>query len=228
MYCSAPWIPPRRRASGSSAAVTMNTGISDRSRRLPALSSSRTAQPSVPGMRTSRNNASGGSWRTLASASSPSAAVTTRCPACSRLIRTSSRMSGSSSTTRTRAIAGHVIRRRSGHAGEPLLRPRELVHRRERLRTAPGGIARVGAAGAHDLGDERFPDLVLTELRLEPEQLVQDAGDASTASACLEHARHAFLTRDVRLAELVHDAVAMTLEQRHERLHLGEHTALLA
>src|SRR2546423_1202204 len=136
-------------------------------------------------------------------------------------------MSGSSSTTRTRAIAGHVIRRRSRHAGEPLRRMRELVHRRERLRIAPGGVDRMRAADAYDLGDERFPDLVLAELRLEAEQLVQDAGDAPTATARLEHARHAFLARDVRPAELVHDAVAMTFEQRHERLHLGEHTALL-
>src|SRR5436190_23400687 len=128
-------------------------------------------------------------------------------------MRTSSRMSGSTYTTRTRAIAGHVNRRRSRHAGEPLRRACELVHRRKRLRTAPGGGDRVRAPDAHDLGDERFPDLVLAELRLESEEFVQDAGDASTATARLQHARHAFLARDVRPAELVHDAVAMTFEQ---------------
>ena len=69
------------------------------------------------------------------------------------------------------------------------------------------------AADTHDLGDERFPDLVLAEFRFEAEQLVQDAGDAPAATTSLEHARHAFLTRDVHSAELVHDAVAMTLEQ---------------
>src|SRR2546429_7632695 len=113
------------------------------------------------------------------------------------------------------------------HGGEPLRRARKLLDRRERLGIAPSGVDRVRAAEAHDLGDERFPDLVLAELRLESEELVQDAGDASTATARLEHARHALLARDVRPAELVHDAVAMTFEERHERLHLGEHTALL-
>src|SRR5215216_8207031 len=101
----------------------------------------------------------------------------------------------------------------SRHAGEPLRRTCELVHRREEVGAAPGGVDCVRAADAHDLGDERFPDLVLTELRFETEQLVQDAGDATAATACLEHPCHAFLTGDVHSAELVHDAVAVTLEQ---------------
>src|SRR5215218_9060379 len=100
----------------------------------------------------------------------------------------------------------------SRHAGEPLRRTCELVHRREGVGAPPGGVDCMRAADAHDLGDEGFPDLVLTELRFETEQLVQDAGDAPAATTCLEHARHAFLTGDVRSAELVHDAVAMALE----------------
>src|SRR2546426_3649207 len=196
----------------------MNTGISERSRRLPALSSSSTVQPSTPGIRTSRNIASGVSSRTRASASAPSAAVRTRCPACSRLIRTSSRMSGSSSTTKTKAIAANVRPGCSRHALEPLLRSRELGERGQRLGAAPGGVDRTRAARTLDSGDEGFPDLVLPELRLESEQLVQNAGDAAIATARLQHARHALLSGDVEAPELVHHAVAVPFEQGHERL----------
>ena len=45
--------------------------------------------------------------------------------------------------------------------------------------------------------------------------------------AGVEDAGHARLTGDVLAPELVHHAVAVALEQRHERLHVGEGAALL-
>src|SRR5262245_10927429 len=141
-------------------------------------------------------------------------------------MRTSSRMSGSSSTTRTRAIARDVSCW-SGDAAEPLGRLRQLVDRREVFGAAPRRVERARAAGTLDGRDERLPHLVLTELRLEAEQLVEDAGDTSAAAARLQHTRHALLAGDVRASQGVHHAVAVPLEQGHERLYLREHTALL-
>ena len=75
-------------------------------------------------------------------------------------------------------------------------------------------IARPGFA--LDRGDERLPHLVLPHLRFEAHELVHERGEARALTALLQHARHARLTGDVLTTELVHHAVAVALEQRHQ------------
>ena len=52
-------------------------------------------------------------------------------------------------------------------------------------------------------------------------------GDPAGLAALVQHTRHALLAGDVLAAEIGHHDVAVTLEQRHQRLHLTEHAALL-
>ena len=80
---------------------------------------------------------------------------------------------------------------------------------------------------ALDRGDERLTHLVLTHLRLETHELLQERRHARALTALLQHARHTRLTGDVLTTELVHHAVAVAFEQRHQGLHVGQRAALL-
>ncbi len=72
-----------------------------------------------------------------------------------------------------------------------------------------------------------FPDLVLPHLGVDAEQLRHQATDALRSPPRLEHAGHPVLPGDVRAAQLVHDAVPVSLEHGHQRLDLGERRAVL-
>ena len=76
-------------------------------------------------------------------------------------------------------------------------------------------------------GDERLADLVLPHLRVETDDLVQDRREAGGLATRVEHARHARLSGNVVASDPVHHAVAVSFEQRHERLHAGERPPLL-
>src|SRR5438128_5560015 len=119
----------------------------------------------------------------------------------------------------------------SGSAGtdtrEPGVRAGELVHRRQAFGTAPRRIERARAALAFDGRDERLPDLVLAHLRLDTDQLLEQLLRPGCAAPRLQHSRHALLSLDVTLSELVHHAIAVAFEQRHQRLHSGERRSVL-
>ena len=100
-----------------------------------------------------------------------------------------------------------------------------MVGRYSGPRHAASIAARPGLA--LDRGDERLAHLVLAHLRLEPDELLQERGHARALAAGVQHPRHARLPGDVLTPELVHDRVAVALEQRHERLHAGERAPLL-
>ena len=60
-----------------------------------------------------------------------------------------------------------------------------------------------------------------------PSSFESAARHAPTAAPRLQDARHALLSGDVLASELVHHAVAVTLEHRHQRLHLRDRAPVL-
>src|SRR5262249_42214678 len=125
-----------------------------------------------------------------------------------------------------RAPRGLLVRA-SADACEPLARRLELVGCRQPFRAAPRRIDGVFAGLLLDRGNERLADLVLAHLRLEADELLEQAADPAGASARFEHPRHALLSLHAARAELVHHPVAVPLEQRHERLHPADGPAVL-
>jgi hypothetical protein len=103
----------------------------------------------------------------------------------------------------------------------------ELLGRRQPLGAAPRGVDGARAGLALDRGDERLAHLVLAELGLEADELVEEPGGATGVAPRFEDAGHAGLAAHVARTELVHHAVPVALEQRHERLHPADRAAVL-
>src|SRR3954447_15441604 len=175
-------MPPRMRSSSAVRAVSINTGIVDSSS-LSALMRFRTPHPSVPGIITSSTTTSGRSVRTISKALSPSGAVRTRCPSRSRLCLMIVRMSSSSSTARTVAIAPFILTgppplpgrllsgsRLGAHPCDPALGLAYLGESGQIVGGVPDLVEEVAAALGLDPLDELLTELVLDELGLDSEQ----------------------------------------------------------
>src|SRR5437764_4354439 len=232
----APSIPPLMQSSSAARAVSIRTGIVASSSRS-ALMRLRTPHPSVPGIITSSTTTSGCSSRTISRARSPLGAVGTRWPSRSRLWRMIVRMSCSSSTARTVAMApffSRCVEQRllsggglGSHPSHPRLGLADLGERREVLRRRPDLVEqRLPALGLHRL-DEPLPQLVLQKLGLDAEQALDDAGRTTPAPPLVQHPLEAIGTGDEAGARPVHGDVAVALEQAHHPLDLAQHRLLV-
>src|SRR5581483_1346444 len=188
-------MPPRMRSRSPLRAVSMSTGTSEVSCSASPLMLVSTCQPSRPGIITSRITRSGRSRRSTSRPSGPAAAVRTRCPSRSRLIRTMSRISASSSTTNTVAMA--VARLATGWLGlsdsrHPHVGLPDLRQAREPLRAPPRLFEQRRATLGLDRLDELLPHLVLLELGFEPDQLLHHPSHAiGVVAAVSQHTAEA-------------------------------------
>src|SRR5436190_6992852 len=234
----APSMPPRMRSSSAARAVSISTGMFASSSRS-ALIMLRTPQPSVPGIITSRTTTSGFSSRTISRARSPFGAVSTRWPSRSRLCWMIVRMSCSSSTAKTVAMApffsGSVTanqrllsgRGLGSHPGHPRLRLTDLGQGRQVVGRLPDLVEQRPPALGLDSLDEPLAELVLEELGLDAEQPLDDAGRPGLAAPLVKDPLETVGAGDEARPGSVHGDVAVPFEQAHHPLDLPEHDLLV-
>jgi len=102
----------------------------------------------------------------------------------------------------------------------------ELVKQRQVLRRDPCVIDGPWSAEVEDAPHKFLPNFVLAHLLFEAEEFLDLLADTVALTALVQHSGHAFLTGDVSTAEIGHDDVPVSFEQRHQCLHLTEDAAL--